>query len=124
MNAERLLRLAEHLETVVALQPATFDMASWQDRNECGATCCAFAHACSIPEFREAGLHMAIFPEDEDPIPWFGNAAGFDAAASFFEIDEIQARHLFADESYPDVVTPIDVAARIRELVAGKAVGA
>lgn len=124
MNTERLLRLAEHLETVVAKVAGTFAMASWRDRNECGMTACAFGHACSIPEFRAAGLVMADV-EDGGGQPFYRGHAGFTAAQAFFDLDLEQAYYLFADERYPGVVVgPLDVATHIRELVAGKAVGA
>ena len=45
MNQERLLRLAEHLDTVNEKQ---FDMSNWARQSNCGTVCCACGHACNL----------------------------------------------------------------------------
>lgn len=132
MDAERLLRLASHLDTVA---PELFDMAYWgQERPGCGTVCCAVGHACTIPEFASAGLALE-WPALQTPArtmiahPVFGSRDGVDAVAKFFGIWKADVEHLFTNEAYwddlewkPDDdlrrVEAADVAARIRAFVA------
>ncbi len=66
MNAERLLRLADFLET---LPEGRFDYSVWSRGCEpgvqleivggaCGTTGCALGWATAIPEFQELGLYL------------------------------------------------------------------
>lgn len=122
MNTERLLRLAEHIESLPAEQ---FDMETWGQQSECGTVCCAFGHACSVPEFRAAGLEL-LWKDESDgtrsAVPFFCGLAGFYAAREFFGISRQQAEYLFCDADYEDdAPTAPVVAARIRELAKGGA---
>lgn len=63
IHAERLLRLAEFLETV---PKERFDLSSWVGEDwggkqdlSCGTTACAMGWAATMPEFRELGLKIA-----------------------------------------------------------------
>lgn len=129
MNAERLLRLAEHLETVVP--PERFDMGIFAcvGRLDCGSEGCALGHACDIPEFRKAGLSIDWGEGDSRGIRYgdvsFGGDENLSAAMKFFDISEGAALHLFMPEDdtdleeyvAPESPTPLDVAARIRHFV-------
>lgn len=116
---DRLLRLADHLE---AVPPERFNLGEWE--SECGTVACAIGHACRIPEFQAAGL--ALLPGDQwdEPYPAFGDYAGFNAAASFFGIEDLDALHLFDPDEYEDddATQASAVVARIRAFVAGQEV--
>ncbi len=133
MNTERLLRLADYLDTVPAER---FDMGWWGSRGPwpersrlCGTVACAFGHACLIPEFQAAGLSPGwsaagnLFPT----LAGFTGEPGdtFAIAAAFFGLDLRDSFHLFEPDEYVDdreqpasSIRPAEVAARIRELVA------
>lgn len=87
MNSERLLRLADHLDTV---PPENFKITVWK----CDTVACAIGHAVSI--FHEEGLHL-FYPEDYRfiLIPRYKNQVGLEAVASFFDITEDDAEDLF-----------------------------
>jgi hypothetical protein len=63
MNAQRLLKLADFLDTV---DPSNFNYNYWHtglreprtapQEPECGTTACALGWAAHVPEFQEAGL--------------------------------------------------------------------
>lgn len=53
IHAERLLRLADHLDTVPV---AEFDYAHFI--SECGTSACALGHAARLPEFNVLGLSI------------------------------------------------------------------
>lgn len=111
MNTERLLKLAEFLETKV--EPGRFDIKCWRrgDLNECGTAGCAFGWATVC--FAADGL---VFSNGE---PTFGTAYGFDAADDFFDIDSEESWDLFDSDSYcNEEVSPQMVATRIRQMVA------
>ena len=66
MNAERLLKLADFLET---LPPERFDYSDWVGWNwkgdqtlSCGTPACALGWAAAMPEFRELGLQLIACP--------------------------------------------------------------
>lgn len=126
MHADRLLRLADYLETVVAkLPPEQFHMAQWGIRDpDCGTACCAVGHAAAIPEFRAAGLSLEWETGDAEPV--FGDCFGWRAVCKFFGLAFIEAEPLFSPTYYFDCdgrevpaneITPGMVAARIRDYV-------
>ncbi len=114
MNAERLLRLADHLDTV---PPELFDLAHWGSRVPCGTVCCAVGHACLMPEFQAAGFR-AVWDEDGFE-PEFSGLTDWDATELFFGIGHVTALCLFSAQSYPvgAPATAAQVAARIRAFV-------
>lgn len=119
MRTDRLTRLADYLENEVAkMPPERWDMWAWGEERECGTVGCAMGHACSIPEFREAGLRLY------HGIPLFGfpSRSGVDAAVELFDISASAANHIFIPSKYPHphAVTIPEVVARIRALVEGK----
>ena len=129
MNTDRLLRLADLLETV---PPAKFDMRWWlidptdlskDDVNvdelgeECGTTACAGSWACFL--FRDEGLTMAS--DAEGRMPMYNGEFGTRALATFFDLtwngsgDAADAGNLFG--STPR--TPQEEAALLREVAVG-----
>lgn len=130
MNAERLLRLADHLDTVPAV---VFDMTQWAMRADCGTVACALGHACSIPEFAAAGLrldwsHGPYERPSESACVRLGDGSplnGYGVAGAFFDLYIQDVYHLFSPSDYLDAngdqradIHPAEVAARIRDLVA------
>lgn len=131
MHARRLLKLADFLETI----PETrFDLRTWvgdswkgkQDLS-CGTTACALGWACTMPEFRKLGVRLK---RGELKGPGIVGRRDSDAPAV--------AKHLFGIGDYDDegsyetyyqlffssaystgiATKPVDVAARIRAVVA------
>ena len=112
MNAERLLRLADHLETV---PPETFDLSTWK----CSSFACAVGHAADIPKFAAAGFSVYN-------LPCYNGKTGRAAVFKFFGIGAETFKRLFLAESYggasnhfPKPLSLV-VADRIREMVAAE----
>lgn len=122
METERLLRLADFLETV---PPSKFDMGRWLSRGgqphelqeECGTSACAGGWACVL--FQDEGLKW-----EQDGswgfMPTYDDMTGSDGLARFFGLaDEAgsatdEANDLFGIEPR----TPTEEANLIRQLVA------
>lgn len=125
MNKDRLLLLADALETRIPAEKFALD--DWRestnddDSNEallhgCGTTGCAVGWACALPEFIAQGLTWSSAMAR----PVFEGDSQWEAVCNFFEIDSDAADHLFSPIDYPDFgvgATPSDVAGRIRALV-------
>ena len=125
-GVDRLLFLAAFLDTV---NEDKFDLGSWRDSpysssitdsvliHECRSTACAVGWACSLPEFQELGLKFEI----HHPIymDQYGvQIYGWDAVESFFDLEPLEAQHLFSDLTYLRMPkTSNAVASRIREFV-------
>ena len=122
MNAKRLLKLADHLDTV---RPKAFDMRVW--KSDCGTTACALGHACDIPSFRRLGLKIEIetviysdglVGHDQHFVMYGGNE-GYDAADALFGITRSESWCLFSNQRKGEKTeTPTMVAKRIRKFVA------
>lgn len=116
---QRLLRLAEFLETVPSdrLRMSGWSTAHESLLDECGTSACAAGWADIIPEFRAAGYSCK---SQHGPI--YGEKEGFAALRAFFELDYESSWHLFFALEYPDPdsIAPSDVTARIREFVAAR----
>ena len=117
MNTEKLLRLADLMETIA---PEKFDLGLWSTRTECGTVCCAVGHACLDRWFRSQGFG----PVERDDIginifiPSFRNFSGFDAVEQFFGLTNLFATFLFVENSYvTHPAHPSEVAIRIRLFV-------
>lgn len=80
-----------------------FDLGVWKygDRSavQCGTVGCAIGHACDIPEFRDAGLHMCG-GSDYILTPTFGGEEQWPAVEKFFGLTPEQALWLFSSYSY------------------------
>jgi hypothetical protein len=94
---KRLLTLAKFLRTVPKKR---FNMGFWAagkfcgkvnepEHNQCGTAACAMGWACTIPEFRRAGLKLIDSRFDDGySIPVYKEHAEFDAARKFFGLPE------------------------------------
>lgn len=117
MRKDRLLKLADYLETVPRKK---FDISGWgYETKKCGFAGCAmgwagFGRLFRGLKFERGDLHYA-------PEPHLGND-GFSIAQSLFGIDGEASRYLFSYRFYPDgeTVTPKRVSKRIRSFVAEK----
>lgn len=131
MNKDRLLLLAEFLETKV---PAgrwdyrTIVGNDWQGHQDlsCGTTACAIGWAATIPSIRDAGLVLCT-----DEYNGFESWETFKLASQVFELSEEEAAYLFEPDRrtrwaeknehgpLPETATASQVAAHIRAFVAG-----
>lgn len=96
---------------------------------ECGYAACAVGWACTIPSFKKAGLKLQSKVlngiDDFRMVPKYKSYAGFDAAMSFFGVDQELATYLFESDAFGDSAKPrpSTVARRIRKVVARRAAG-
>lgn len=126
MNIARLTRLTQILATV---PPEHLDMREWK----CGTVACAVGHACADPQFNAEGLVLqlgdTIYTSDGSYTPlypalvgpeadaYFEPQQGFDAVTAFFGLTLSQATKLFLAGSYDTPPHPMDVIARINDLI-------
>lgn len=101
MNSARLLRVADHLDTIEC-----------KDFNLCSNKDCAIGHACRLPYFKRIGLK---YDAKEDLIK-FGSAIQNCAIAIVFDITKHQAEDLFCGNLRRNP-TPKRVAKAIRKFV-------
>lgn len=123
MNTERLLILADFLETV---PPYLFDMDRFgrfkNEKRDCGSTACALGWATTIPSFNKEGfvaIGMILSPYWErrySAMPYYHDREGFAAAEKFFDLDYRTTQELFGG-SGTNYYTPNHVAKRIRDVV-------
>lgn len=95
----RLKKLAEYLLTVPEKE---FNMRYFKKEN-CQTVACACGHACNIPSFKRAGLHLELFYEYTNESIYslmYKGDKDFDAAASFFGISIEESLELFDPDSY------------------------
>jgi hypothetical protein len=121
MNAKRLLKLADFLDTVPR---KSFSMSMWETSpatkpetaklGECGFAGCALGWAVHGALFRQLTPTDGGTPQYRKK-PGSRRRFGFEAAEHLFDIDPDDARFLFG--SYTDV-TPRQEARRIRKFVA------
>ena len=125
---DRLITLGDFLVTV---PDERFDLESWRNNGQedtfhdydiddealkmdCGTTGCAVGWACTIPEFKEAGLSYVNSTIN------YGSLKSFQAVAEFFGVSYTEAVYLFSQVSYKVNASPYDVAERLYK-VAGVA---
>lgn len=135
MNRERLIRLRDELRAEMKKLSKTrhFDMRTWFRVDEpevgieqrevvCGTSACALGVACTIPEFRDAGLHLEC--RRGEYYPKFGEETTYGAAEKFFDITFDQTHFIFDPFYYRDVdgwaITPDMVADRINKVLDGE----
>lgn len=126
---ERLAFLADFLDT--QCPPEHFDLQCWidssspvtsqEDLHTCGTTACAVGWACCLPEFQREGLHLSTYAPAYKPREGGDVHHHWEAVTAFFDLAEDEAEHLFSYEKYDFMVFPWNVAARIRELLRGRA---
>ena len=126
MNSKRLLKLADHLDTVPR---KVFNMGTWYDVDtdaapSCQTQACAMGHATNVPAFRRLGLRKEQTYEDcntksyDVTMPGCRNGGGMDAAVELFGIKRDDAEVLFSPAYDKAPETPKQVAKRIRRFVA------
>ena len=118
---DRLTKLGDFLATV---PPERFDLGNWRNKGQggrdsdiddealrtgCGTTGCAIGWACTIPEFKDAGLSYIGYPVLGDGL------RGFQAVEEFFGLSHMEAMYLFSSRRYKDNAGPDDVAERLYE---------
>lgn len=95
----------------------------------CGFAACAVGWACTIPEFRKAGLRLEAKQESKHDSfamwPKYNGLKGFEAAAKFFGIEPETAEYLFDGDSFgwSAKPRPSSVARRLRKVVERRAAG-
>jgi len=123
-HAERLTKLADLMDVT---PPEKFDITSWC----CGTAACAVGTACLNPWFNSEGLSFrGNIPCYKDlSSSEYAEVTHWTAVSKFFEISLEHAHYLFLGVSYVDdfdeetdyeediVVTPAQVAERIREFI-------
>ncbi len=141
ITTRRLALLADKLRSLPRGRFNAFDLSAWlqmdtshnldgimdergdlkpdltpKQMNECGATACAFGWACTIPQFRRAGLTL----DAGCGVPRFGGQTGYSAAEEFFRVTPDIAEWLFDPEQYSceDHTRPSAVVKRIERYIA------
>lgn len=127
INAKRLLKLADYLETVPRER---FKMSDWSnDKVGCGFAGCAIgwcAYAEVVPgftmklesDFGTDDFTGRTYAKPAFLLPTYEGVGGYDAVMLAFDVSEKQARHLFGANAYRTVGgTPKQVAKRIRKFV-------
>lgn len=145
MNKQRLEALAAQLEVFVPSPALHFDIETWYaEGGGCGTAACAAGIACLMVEFNAQGLSLKSGKLTDNlfhsKFPVFENYLGWDAIVKFFGFPENgppfrrQQPAIFyifdpecyervqddPESRYKSVATPKMVAARIREVLAGK----
>lgn len=126
MNIPRLTHLTRILATV---PPEQFDMHEWR----CGTAACAVGWAAQDSQFNAEGLVLqqgdTVFTSDGSYIlcfpalvgpeadGYFEPQQGFDAVNAFFGLNMHQSMRLFLRASYDRPASPMDVIARINDLI-------
>ena len=120
---DRLTKLGDFLAHV---PKEKFDLENWRNngqesmdsngdiddhdlRTGCGTTGCAIGWACTIPEFKAAGLSYTGFTVRYDDLVSWG------AVEVFFGLCHMEALYLFSEDSYKANASPYDVAERLYE---------
>lgn len=122
MRADRLLKLADLLETVPR---KAFDLGLWETKRatkpegkkqgECGFAGCAIGWATHAKLFR--GLSFRRYTWCETPHLAYRDSTNWEAVQKLFSIGATQAYHLFEEDSYEGAATPKQVAFRIRKFI-------
>jgi hypothetical protein len=139
-------RLEQAIRVLRAVQANAFHISHWYDEfaaavtkstaaqmriaqgNDCGFVACAVGHMARDPWFNSQGLTLrkreyagAAFAHTTPEI--HGETVTFGRVKEFFEIDRVDAYHLFSASNYcvqcgsAENVTPAHVIARIEELL-------
>jgi len=115
MRKDRLLKLAEFLETKQFNEEEKFDLNGWHYKDECGTIACAIGWATTL--FKKEKFELT----DHDT-PQYKRFWDWKAVEKFFSIDSYEAEYLFLGSKYgkKDLNNPLAVAIRIREFVKEK----
>ncbi len=117
MNADRLTKLANFLETRVSR--FQLDMTQWcgeqmPELEDCDSKACAVGWAAVL--FSGEGFRLEK-NKYENILPVFGNSSGWGAVQEFFDIDGEDANFLFAGDEYDEDDGVSAVVTRIRGFV-------
>ena len=107
VGLRRLLKLADHLDTV---PPETFDMSTWW----CGTRGCAMGHAAQMPAFRRLGLRLEAsvsFDEEVTVGVVLEDEQDYGAAAVLFGLTRGEAKDLFCPSTYGAAADPRSLSA-------------
>jgi hypothetical protein len=118
MRKDRLLKLAEFLETKQFNEEEKFDLNIWKEEDECGTAACAIGWSASI--FKDEGLK--IIKGNMRYIPVYELFRKWEAVENFFEISHEETLTLFSARSYYPSNNHLAVVKRIREFVKEKEV--
>lgn len=118
MHTDRLALLSARLRQPLPKR-TTFDLSDWQEKTECGTTCCAVGLAMTMPEFKKMGLKRSTLAGVA--LPKFGSYDNWAAVNALFGIEHSTSLWLFALRQYPNRyrTLPTEVADRIDALIAG-----
>jgi hypothetical protein len=111
MRKDRLLKLADFLETVPADRFVMADFHANETFQPCGFSGCAMGWAAVSKQFDGLG-----WDRENNQITYGDVSGGFAAARALFEIDNQQDEELFGAVYGNE--TPSEVSARIRNFVA------
>lgn len=113
IHAERLRRLAKRLRLV---EKKDFDISRWT--HACGTPACVGGWACTIPEFRKAGLRLVPdYAGGTKSMPTYRRHHTFDAMAMFFGPDA-EREGVFDGSGYSTRrPTPQDAVDKIKDVV-------
>lgn len=119
MNTQRLLKLADLLDTI---PPKQFDMGLWSNSPEfnCNTVACAAGWACSIPEFAEAGLHLQYDNDEKTDCSIHYNDEFRYPLERFFDISNSDVDKIFHGAAHIKalcLITTQDISALIRKKV-------
>jgi len=111
VGLRRLLRLADHIETV---DPKRFDMRTWSGLKpksySCGTVGCIAGHAAEIPSLRRTGYHLDYYG-----YPTFrGITSVTESLGSLFCLDYSEYYSIFQSKT---IKTPKQAARHLREFV-------
>ena len=115
---ERLIRLADLLESLPRKRVRRFDLGSWC---KCGTAACAVGEATFDPWFRRRGLRLGPKNIYDFHELQYRKLKDVTACSAFFGIDNDDSQALFCEWSYGSHPTPKTVAKRIRRFVEKRA---
>lgn len=125
MNTERLLKLADFLETIPV---AAFSLKEWEASKQtkaegekpgdCGFAGCAVGWAAHSKMFEGFEFAQGQSVWGSISVPTYRGERGWNAVKELFDISSGRAYDLFDSSSYSSGPHPSNVAARIRNLVA------
>lgn len=115
MNTEKLLRLADLVETIA---PEKFDLKNWKGDGDCGTVGCAVGWATEDAWFQAQGLSGKYLPTCDGRVGWKAVSEFFDTEPSDTYFPSSEASFLFSEDSYVTrPAHPKEVAIRIRLFV-------
>lgn len=124
LAVRRLTKLANYMDKLPEEQAKRFDMFNWFGhygehevksksrafiKRDCGTKACAAGWACTMPEFKRAGLKI-----DRDDQPTYKKHHSWSAVQKFFDLHEVHAESIFNASS---IYTPKQWAKHCRKFI-------